>query len=70
MWNVPTFARAALGWQGLRDLVALPFEIARHQHAVVVRAGVLPRSLLESQRFERRLGLLERLWLGPWARRV
>jgi len=70
MWNFATFAWVTLWWQGLRGLVALPFDVARHQHAAGVRAGVLPRSLLESQRFERRLSLLERLWLGPWARRV
>ncbi|HOM12743.1 MAG TPA: hypothetical protein PLB41_05435 [Rubrivivax sp.] len=57
------------GWQGLRALLALPFDLARHQHAAGVRAGALPRSMLESQRFEQQLGLLESLSLGPLARR-
>ena len=60
----------ALGgwWSSLRDLLALPFDIARHQHAAGVKAGALPHSLLESQRFEQRLGLMESLSLGPLAR--
>lgn len=60
MWNIPL----------LRALLALPFDFARHLHAAMVRTGGLPRSLLESQRFERQLGLIERLTLGPLARRV
>ncbi|HMO49013.1 MAG TPA: hypothetical protein PKB14_23690 [Rubrivivax sp.] len=62
----------ALGgwWDSLRDLLALPFDIARHQHAAGVRAGALPRSMLESQRFEQQLGLMERLSLGPLARNL
>jgi hypothetical protein len=65
-------AQQALGmvWGGLRDLLALPFDLARLQHAAGVRAGAWPRSLLESQRFEQQLGLLEALALGPLARRV
>jgi hypothetical protein len=42
----------------------------RHQHAAGVRAGLLPLSLLESERFERQVGLLERLALGPLARQA
>jgi hypothetical protein len=57
-------------WSVLRELLALPFDIARHQHAASVRVGALPRSLLESQRFEQQLGLLERLSLGPLSRHV
>lgn len=65
-------ARRALGgwWAGLRYLLALPFDLARHQHAAGVRAGALPRSLLESQRFEQRLSLMESLSLGPLARNL
>ena len=63
-------ARRALSgwWAGLRDLLALPFDLARHQYAAGVRSGALPRSLLESQRFEQQLSLMESLSLGPLAR--
>ena len=40
------------------------------QHAAGVLAGAWPRSLLESMRFEQQLGAMERLALGPLARRV
>jgi hypothetical protein len=65
-------AQQALGtlWSCLRDLLALPFDLARVQHAAGVRAGAWPRSLLESQRFEQQLGLMETLALGPLARQV
>jgi hypothetical protein len=68
----PDGVRQALGgwWSGLRDLLALPFDLARHQHAAGVRAGAWPRSLLESQRFEQQLGLMESLSLGPLARKL
>jgi hypothetical protein len=56
----------------LRDcaggVLALPFDLARVQHAAGVRAGVLPRSLLESTRFEQQMVTMERLTLGPLAR--
>lgn len=63
------------GWQraphhGGREWLALPFEMARHAHAVAVRGGVLPLSMRESQRFEQLLSALERWLLGPLARRV
>jgi hypothetical protein len=62
--------RAICGWWcGVRAWLCLPFEIARHQHAALVHNGALPRSMLESQRFEQGLGLIERLSLGPLARR-
>ena len=66
----PDTATRALGgwWSGLRELLALPFDAARHQHAAGVRVGAWPRSLLESQRFEQQLGLMEVLSLGPLAR--
>jgi len=52
---------AALSW---------PFDLARAQHAASVQAGFRERSLLASADFERRLDLLERMTLGPLARRV
>lgn len=68
----PTQAQHALRgwWNMLRTAAALPFDIARHQHAESVRAGAMPRSLLESQRFEQQLGLMESLSLGPLARNL
>jgi hypothetical protein len=57
-WN---WATASLTW---------PFDLARAQHAAGVQCGLLQRSLLASADFERRLGQLERLALGPLARRV
>ncbi len=84
MWNVPNDLASlqwqrqqhlqrrwfGLWWQGLRELLALPFDLARHLHAAGVKAGALPRSLLESQRFEQRLGQMENLSLGPLARQL
>lgn len=52
------------------SLANLPFDLARVQHAASVLAGVRPRSMLESIRFERQLGAMERLALGPLARSV
>jgi hypothetical protein len=60
--------------RALRDcagsLLTLPFDLARAQHAAGVHIGALPRSLLESTRFEKQLVTMERLALGPLARRV
>ena len=55
---------------GAASLASLPFDLARAQHAAGVLAGAWPRSLLESMRFEQQLGAMERLALGPLARRV
>jgi hypothetical protein len=54
--------------ENLGQGLALPFDLLRMQHAAGVLAGTRPRSLLESARFERQLGALERLTLGPLAR--
>jgi len=35
-----------------------------------VRLGLIKQSLLNSARFEQQLSIVERLTLGPWARRV
>ena len=53
-----------------KALLRVPFDAMREQYASAVRAGLIERSLLESARFERKLGSLERATLGPWARRV
>lgn len=72
-----THGRGFGGDRALRDarrsaakLLTLQLDLARHLHAAAVQHGLLPRSMLESQRFERRLIDLERLALGPLARRV
>jgi hypothetical protein len=51
-------------------VLTLPFDAARAQYARNVQAGLLPRSLLASRDFERTLGVLEQIALGPLARHV
>lgn len=51
-------------------LLALPFDLARANYARAVQLGLIEQSLRQSARFEQDLGTLERLFLGPWARRV
>lgn len=58
--------RAVQAWAAVS--LAWPFDLARAQYAVGVQAGLVERSLLASAEFERQLGRLERLTLGPWAR--
>lgn len=48
----------------------LPFDAARAQYAKGVQVGLIERSMLASRDFERALGALEQLSLGPLARRV
>ena len=56
-------------WHACTVLAAAPFDVIRAQHANAVKAGLVRKSLLESRNFERALGALERLSLGPLARR-
>jgi hypothetical protein len=49
--------------------MAMPFDALRFQYASAVVAGLVPRSILASARSERAINLLERLVLGPLARR-
>lgn len=51
-------------------LQGLPFDMAREQYAKAVQAGLIERSMLHWAKFERQLDLLEKMTLGPWARRV
>lgn len=51
-------------------LLAFPFDVMRAQYAAGVNAGLIERSMIASGRFERTLAMLERLVLGPFARRV
>jgi hypothetical protein len=49
--------------------VVHPFDVPRHLHAAAIRAGVRPRSMIESGLFEQWLHALESVLLGPLARR-
>lgn len=61
--STPTTATSPV-WLGL------PFDLAREQYALAVKLGLLRRSMIDWARFERGLGKLEQLMLGPWARSV
>ena len=67
---MPKAPLLALPLQAGRAMACLPFDLLRAQHARAVQAGWLPRSMLASREFERALTALERLSLGPLARRV
>lgn len=55
--------------EATQSCLCAPFEAMRAQYAGAVQAGLAPRSLLASGQFERSLDSLERLCLGPLARR-
>jgi hypothetical protein len=57
-------ARVGLGF------LRLPFDAARTQYARSVHVGLIEPSMLASRDFECALAALERLCLGPLARRV
>jgi len=63
-WHAP-IAPTLVG----QELLAGPFDALRVQYACAVMAGLVPRSLLASGRFERALDALEKLILGTLARR-
>lgn len=54
----------------LELLKGLPFDMARENYAKAVQVGLIKRSLLHWAKFERHIDLLEKMTLGPWARRV
>ncbi len=54
----------------LSMIQGLPFDMAREQYAKAVQLGLIQRSMLAWAKFERQIDLLEKLTLGPWARRV
>lgn len=56
--------------QTLTLLQGLPFDMAREQYAKAVQAGLIERSMIAWAKFERQIDLLEKMTLGPWARRV
>ncbi len=59
-----SFERTAALIQGL------PFDMAREQYAKAVQFGLIERSLLGWAKFERQIDSLEKMMLGPWARKV
>ncbi len=50
-------------------ILAAPFDAIRFQYACAVMAGAFQRSIVASGRLERALDALEKLMLGPFARR-
>ena len=50
-------------------MMVLPFDIAHIMYAMAVRVGLLKDSMLASARFSRDISALEKMSLGPWARR-
>ncbi len=68
--QVPLVASLSAARSLARAIAALPFDTIRFQHASAVQAGLIRNSMLESRDFEQALGALERLSLGPLARRV
>jgi len=51
-------------------LLAWPFDALRAQYGAAVQLGLVQRSMLASRKLERCLDRLERISLGPFARRV
>ena len=54
--------------QQQKNLLGMPFDMARQQYSSAVRSGLIERSLIASARFERALSAIEVCSLGPWAR--
>ena len=74
-------AQTLLHWQGCAKAAAaalrtlqlvsgLPFDTARETYAKAIRVGLIKDSMLAQAKFAQSLGVLEKLTLGPWARRV
>ena len=57
-------------WTAGKAIAALPFDALRANHASAAKAGLVANSMLASRDFEHVLGALERVALGPLARRV
>jgi len=55
-------------FEAMQPILALQFDAMRRSYAGAVVAGLVPRSMLASARFDRWLGALEALTLGPLAR--
>jgi hypothetical protein len=57
-------------WASGKAMAALPFDALRAIHASAVTAGFIQNSMLASRDFEHVVVALERITLGPLARRV
>lgn len=57
-------------WSSAKAMAALPFDTLRAIHADAATAGFVQKSMLASRDFEHLVGALERITLGPLARRV
>jgi hypothetical protein len=56
--------------QLMSDVLHMPFDLMRSQHAQAIHAGLMANSILESRDFEHRVDALEHICLGPFARHV
>lgn len=54
----------------MATLRSLPFDLARQQYANAVQVGLIERSMLRWAKFEQQLDRMEKMTLGPLARRV
>jgi hypothetical protein len=53
-----------------RLILGMPFDMAREHYAKAVQVGLIEQSMLGGAKFEQALVALEKLSLGPLARRV
>ena len=53
-----------------KSLAALPFDALRLGYASAVRAGLIENSMLASRDFDHAVAAIERVTLGPLARRL
>lgn len=56
--------------RALSACLAAPFDALRLAHGSAVQLGLAPRSMLASHEVDMTLDALERIALGPWARRA
>ena len=53
----------------LAPALRAPFDVAREQYAAAVKAGMLPKSSIQSAQAARMIDSAERMTLGPLARK-
>ena len=71
----PSFAQALgraaeLARQTLGSPLAMPFEAARQQYSLAVKAGLQPNSMLAYREHFKTLDQLEKATMGPFARQI
>lgn len=65
------FSQAAeLARQTLGSPLAMPFEAARQQYSLAVKAGLQPNSMLAYREHFKTLDQLEKVTMGPFARQI